>query len=364
MSGQAIVTINEKQWQTYLAVTSSELTAGLSGLTTLAPGPGMLFILPGESGVTVTTQNMLFPLDIIFISGQYRVVEIARSVSPGRLVSLNVPVKYFLEVNAGEAGDLESGEPVEIRVSEIPITENWLSPAITLAGVLAVGAWLARMGRTMARAMLAKPEEKSLPSSPREERLLTQTRAGSQYVIRQDRLGNLIITRTDDPGKDVFLQFEADKELVYSLLKRGEKRALDAGWEVKIKRSEPRSSLLDELWEAAMPSREYPHEQKQARCSSRILKTVASTEENIFPSGTNESFEKIERENRKAWKQVKPGLIRPKLIPVHSDKTEASDKLEFLPDSSEFLAYTIDDIGYRDRIDSAFLQAIARAKRR
>ena len=37
-------------------------------------------------------------------------------------------------------------------------------------------------------------------------------------------------------------------------------------------------------------------------------------------------------------------------------------ELDFLPDSPEFLAYTIDDIGYREKIDSAFLNAIARAK--
>ncbi|MBE0481709.1 MAG: hypothetical protein IBX68_12120 [Dehalococcoidia bacterium] len=38
------------------------------------------------------------------------------------------------------------------------------------------------------------------------------------------------------------------------------------------------------------------------------------------------------------------------------------EELEFLPDSPEFLAYTIEDIGYRDRIDNAFQQAILRAK--
>jgi hypothetical protein len=39
------------------------------------------------------------------------------------------------------------------------------------------------------------------------------------------------------------------------------------------------------------------------------------------------------------------------------------DELEFLPDSPEFLAYTIDDIGYRDKIDRAFQEAIERARR-
>jgi uncharacterized membrane protein (UPF0127 family) len=53
--------------------------------------------------------------------------------------------------------------------------------------------------------------------------------------------------------------------------------------------------------------------------------------------------------------------VRPKLIPVEKPKAGKTD-LEFLPDSPEFLAYTIEDIGYREKIDSAFQQAIARAK--
>ncbi|GAI78797.1 unnamed protein product, partial [marine sediment metagenome] len=36
--------------------------------------------------------------------------------------------------------------------------------------------------------------------------------------------------------------------------------------------------------------------------------------------------------------------------------------LEYLADSPEFLAQTIADIGYRDKLDTAFQEAIARAK--
>jgi hypothetical protein len=40
------------------------------------------------------------------------------------------------------------------------------------------------------------------------------------------------------------------------------------------------------------------------------------------------------------------------------------DELRFLPDSSEFLAETITCTGCREKLDSVFLQAIARAKGR
>jgi uncharacterized membrane protein (UPF0127 family) len=52
----------------------------------------------------------------------------------------------------------------------------------------------------------------------------------------------------------------------------------------------------------------------------------------------------------------------PAVISEHKRQPRVKDEIEFLPDSPEFLAYTIDDIGYRDKIDSAFLSAIARAK--
>ena len=36
--------------------------------------------------------------------------------------------------------------------------------------------------------------------------------------------------------------------------------------------------------------------------------------------------------------------------------------LNYLTDSSEYLTWTTDDIGYREKIDNAFLEAIARAR--
>lgn len=56
---------------------------------------------------------------------------------------------------------------------------------------------------------------------------------------------------------------------------------------------------------------------------------------------------------------------QPAVIPKEPRQPRpGKEELEFLPDSPEYLAYTIEDIGYRDRIDSAFLQAIARTKGR
>jgi len=60
----------------------------------------------------------------------------------------------------------------------------------------------------------------------------------------------------------------------------------------------------------------------------------------------------IRRYGKTQWPAVIPTEKRP----------YRGDRLEFLPDSPEVLAQTIDAIGYRDRIDNAFQEAIRRAK--
>ncbi len=62
----------------------------------------------------------------------------------------------------------------------------------------------------------------------------------------------------------------------------------------------------------------------------------------------------------KAFREI-DGL--PAVIPTKPSKTPTpKDDLEYLPDSPEFLTQTIDAIGYRDKLDSAFKEAIARVK--
>lgn len=62
--------------------------------------------------------------------------------------------------------------------------------------------------------------------------------------------------------------------------------------------------------------------------------------------------------------EKKPPVYTPGNVPckLHRPQTMKNNQLNFLPDSPEFLAYTIEDIGYRDKIDAVFQQAIARAK--
>jgi len=310
MSGQANVTIRDKQWQTGIATTSWELTQGLGGLAELAPNTGMFFDTGYEQIIQVTTVPMLFPIDIAFFSESLAVTEIYPDVEPGFIVTPTSPARYFLEVNAGELEGIEVGDIVQVEILSLaetpPSNADWTSMMVSMFGFLVMGVFMIAIVKNVVVGA-AEPEKKPVLYSPRGERLLPQTKSPA-YEIETDRMGNIIITSSSYPGKDVFLQFESDKALVYDLLRKGERKDLDAGWPIRIRRSEPRASILDELWQSSAQSQNVPKTRKQ--------------------------------------------------------KAQGKENLEFLPDSPEFLAYTIDDIGYRDRIDSAFLSAIKRAKGR
>ena len=53
---------------------------------------------------------------------------------------------------------------------------------------------------------------------------------------------------------------------------------------------------------------------------------------------------------------------QPAIIPTEPSPPSPKQELEFVSDSPEYLAFTIDDIGYREKLDTAFETAIARAK--
>ena len=68
MAGQVAVTIDDKPWSADLATAPWELTQGLGGIPGIPLGTGMLFDLGFEQAISVTTEPMLFPLDIAFLS--------------------------------------------------------------------------------------------------------------------------------------------------------------------------------------------------------------------------------------------------------------------------------------------------------
>ena len=120
MPGTGIVAIGVSEWSVNVATTDIELTTGLGGLESIPVGSGMLFILPATMPIEVTTEPMLFNIDIIFIDEDLHVIGVMEDVPPGYIVTQDNPVKYFLEVNAGESILVEIGDGVDLSGVSVP----------------------------------------------------------------------------------------------------------------------------------------------------------------------------------------------------------------------------------------------------
>ncbi|AII57412.1 DUF192 domain-containing protein [Dehalococcoides mccartyi] len=142
MAGQVKITIGDKEWLASLASTYWELVQGLGGIPEMNTTAGMLFDLGYTQDITVTTEPMLFPLDIAFLSEDLVITEIYRDVQPGYLVHSTVPSRYFIEVNAGETEGIEIGEQVSVELltlQDVPTEPDWVTPMISFMGFTLLG---------------------------------------------------------------------------------------------------------------------------------------------------------------------------------------------------------------------------------
>lgn len=99
-----------------MALDAAQRAQGLQFRETLAAHAGMLFDYERSQPVTMWMKNTLVPLDMLFISADGRVVNIAADTVPKSLAPISSagPVRAVLEVNAGTAARLgiEPGDRV------------------------------------------------------------------------------------------------------------------------------------------------------------------------------------------------------------------------------------------------------------
>ncbi|RAL70047.1 hypothetical protein C1G86_1574 [Dehalococcoides mccartyi] len=170
MSGQVKVTIGEREWLVALASNYWEQVQGLGGIPSIAPATGMLFDMGLGQIINVTTEPMLFPLDIAFLSEEMAITEIYHNVQPGFLVTSTSLAQYFLEVNASELDGIDSGSQASFQLlaSESPVeASDWVSPMISFMGFTLMGFLLVGIIGDFTKSMFAKPERKYLLSEPK-----------------------------------------------------------------------------------------------------------------------------------------------------------------------------------------------------
>lgn len=92
---------------------------GLSGYSGLAPDEGMLFVFEQDGTYSFWMKDMLFPIDMLWIDAQGRVVDIERNVSPDTYPQgfmPDSPARYVLELPAGfsQEHNIVVGSKVEL----------------------------------------------------------------------------------------------------------------------------------------------------------------------------------------------------------------------------------------------------------
>jgi len=89
--------------------TTETLSKGLSGRKILPQRQGMLFVFPNLEVHSMWMPNMYFPLDIVWIDNEKKIIKIEENISPcsgtNNCTSYSslYPTKYAIELNAFDA---------------------------------------------------------------------------------------------------------------------------------------------------------------------------------------------------------------------------------------------------------------------
>lgn len=388
MSGQATVTIRDKTWTVGLALTPNELTRGLGGLASIPADTGLLFDLGAERIITVTTMPMLFPIDIVFLDAGFRVTDLARSQAPGFVLASEIPARYFLEVNAGEtaAAGIEVGDLAAVNVTQQPTAQQAsldlgaLMTTVIEASMLAWG--MMGMARTLfptredvfkvlptgrelkeyGRAIVPTRQElRNLLPDARREALVYFVYVGSKVGATTNRVE--AIQYATARGGQVYSvprsiwreggAFGVDAptvriigDLIFDAGKEGRTARLDPGYPEAKRMMAPgqftiRDRALDKL---------KPFDVIEVHDDGDV--TVSHKGTNYVVTTGGEVFRETDRN---------PRTVPASHMGEMPKRITQGGGMDYLADSPEWVALTIDDIGYRDKLDCAFQDGIRRA---
>jgi len=320
---------------------------------------GMLFDLGYEHTVQVTTAEMLFNIDIAFISVSQEVVDIARDVAPGNIVTSVLPTAYFLEVNAGELANVELGDHVAIAFfpGELPMeTFPWaymFQQLLVFVLVMGFMMWMVR--------------EVTTPALDNKKPGIGEMELLSQVYLSEEALKGKIA----EMERKMQLETDRDKHQLYAAAKRGYEQRLAGMKESypKTKHRRPRRNKVEVVvWE----ERDRLHVGVREKDSGEYPVDWWDDEaRQMFEDGFFEPMGPGAARRRRFEESVldyaeQTGFILPETEGVPrlvgpKSKQPREGPLEFYADSVEHVAQTVNGTGYRPQLDQFFQEAIARA---
>jgi len=110
--------VNGRSFSLEVASTEQSRELGLGNRASLPANHGMLFVFDHVAPECFWMKDMHFPLDMIWVSSDKKVVHIEQNVAPSTYPNSfcpATPVKYVIELNAGTAvsADIRNGEPLD-----------------------------------------------------------------------------------------------------------------------------------------------------------------------------------------------------------------------------------------------------------
>jgi len=120
------VTLGGEVHELELKLTEAEIRQGMMGREHLDEDAGMLFVFPDAAVRSFWMKNCLIPLDVIFLSGEGRVVSIRTMKVPDDndnppSYSSRWPAQFAIELNAGRAEQLgiRAGDQLDLPIDQL-----------------------------------------------------------------------------------------------------------------------------------------------------------------------------------------------------------------------------------------------------
>ena len=109
LTPRVTVRVGDGVYNARLAETPAQLERGLSGTKHLGTNDAMLFVFDRDAKWSIWMKDMNFPIDIIWIDNDKKVVHIVKNASPDNYprerFTPNADARYVLEVPAGSVDE-------------------------------------------------------------------------------------------------------------------------------------------------------------------------------------------------------------------------------------------------------------------